>query len=371
MNAVNAVMDSDPQIENQYLRRQLQSLLAEARQNEEKMRRFDRLERRLIGIRSLAELIRILLQDYKAVFDLDTVTLAITDPEYETARILEGESKGGAEIAGLILLDSPAMFEEIFGGNTTPVLGAYDAARHAALLGPASRAPASLALLPLMRQGELIGSLNLGSCEAGRFSADSGTDFLERLAAIVAICLENGLNHERLKLVGLTDPLTGINNRRYFDHRSLEEITHARRHSLPLACMFLDIDKFKHINDSHGHQAGDDVLRRVAALIRQQLRASDIIARYGGEEFVVLLPQTGGKQSADVAERIRASIAALPFEPLPGVSLPVTISIGVAMLPGETVEKDAGRLAEHLIAAADEALYHAKEGGRNRVVCAA
>lgn len=370
MSAVNAVMDSDPQIENQYLRRQLQSLLAEARQNEEKMRRFDRLERRLIGTRSLAELIRTLLQDYKAVFDLDAVTLALADPEYETARILESESKGGADIDNLILLDNTAKLERIFGGKAAPVLGAYNAASHDGLFAAASRPPASVALLPLMRQGCLIGSLNLGSGETKRFTADSGTDFLERLAGIAAICLENALNHERLKQVGLTDPLTGINNRRYFDHRCLEEITHARRHGLPLACMFLDVDKFKGINDSLGHHAGDEVLRGVAAKIKGQLRASDIVARYGGEEFVVLLPQTGSQQAIEVAERIRATIAAQPFRPLPEQAVPITISIGLAMLPGETEGKDAGTLAEKLINAADEALYRAKEGGRNRVVCA-
>jgi len=363
-------MDNDPQIENQYLRRQLQSLLAEARHNEEKMRRFDRLERRLIGTRSLAELIRILLQEYKAAFDLDAVTLALSDPEYESARILEAESKGGAETVGLILLESPDILEKLYGATTTPFLGAYNPTQHADLLKSAPCNTASVALLPLMRQGELIGSLNLGSCEEGRFTADSGTDFLERLAAIVAICLENALNHERLKLVGLTDPLTGINNRRYFDHRCLEEITHARRHGLPLACMFLDVDKFKRVNDTLGHQAGDEVLRKVAALVRSQLRASDIIARYGGEEFVVLLPQTGSPHAADIAERIRAAIAAQPFQPLPDVTLPITISIGLAMLPGENAEKEAGVLAAKLIASADEALYRAKENGRNRVVSA-
>jgi diguanylate cyclase (GGDEF)-like protein len=363
-------MNDDPHVENQALRRQLQSLLAEARQNEEKMRRFDRLERRLIGVRSLSGLIRILLQDYRAVFDLDAVTLALADPEYEAARILESESRGGAQVAGLIFLEDAALLAQNFGGRDAPLLGAYDPARHAGLFAAQSCTNASVALLPLMRQGALIGSLNLGSCEAGRFSSDSGTDFLERLAAIVAICLENALNHERLKQAGLTDPLTGINNRRYFDQRCREECTHALRHGLPLACMFLDVDKFKRINDGHGHQAGDEVLRGVAALVRSQLRSSDILARYGGEEFVVLLPQTGSPHAAEVAERIRAAIAAQSFQIQPGLSLEVTISIGVALLPGATAEKDAGKLAENLVAAADGALYRAKEEGRNRVVWA-
>jgi two-component system, cell cycle response regulator len=363
-------MDNAPQIENQYLRRQLQSLLAEARHNEEKMRRFDQLERRLIGTHSLADLLRTLLQDYKYAFDLDAVTLALADPEYETARLLEGENKDGVEMPGLILLDSAATLDALYAGATTPFLGAYDAALHHAMLGQSPCTPASVALLPLMRQGELIGSINLGSCETGRFTGDSGTNFLERLAAIVAICLENALNHERLKLVGLTDPLTGINNRRYFEHRCQEEVAHARRHCLPLACMFLDVDKFKRINDTYGHRAGDEVLKRVAALIKSQMRASDIPARYGGEEFVVLLPKTAVRNACDIAERIRSSIAAQPFQVLPGESVPITISIGVSMLTGATEDKEPAALGERLIAAADGALYRAKENGRNRVVVA-
>lgn len=364
-------MDNDPHIENQYLRRQLQTLLGEARQNEEKMRRFDRLERRLIGTHSLSELVRILLQEYKSAFELDAVTLALTDPEYEITRILEGES--GDQTADLILLDSvdsAIALEDMYGGATVPILGAYDVDRHRVLLGLSTGKPASVALLPLMRQGELIGSLNLGSCEAGRFTGDSGTSFLERLAAIVAICLENALNHERLKLVGLTDPLTGVNNRRYFEHRCLEEVAYAHRHSMPLACLFFDVDKFKRINDTFGHRAGDEVLKRVAVLIKSHLRASDILARYGGEEFVVLLPQTAVRQARDIAERIRTTIGAWPFTLLPNENVTITISIGIAMLPGKTAEAEESVLAGNLVASADAALYRAKENGRNQVIVA-
>lgn len=361
-------MEHDLQAENQYLRQQLLSLLGEARQNEEKMRRFDQLERRIIATYSLAGLVRTLLQDYKTVFELDAVTLVLADPECEAARILEGIGESGARVPGLILLDDAAMLDALYDGVTTPVLGVYDATRHRALFVSSPRTPASVGLLPLTCQGALIGSLNMGSCALERFTGDSGTDFLERLAAIAAICLENALNHERLKLVGLTDPLTGINNRRYFEHRCLEEVAFACRHGQPLACLFLDADKFKRINDTLGHQAGDEVLKRIAALIKSQLRASDIPARYGGEEFVVLLPQTFLGNACDIAERIRSAISAKPFQPLPGESVLISISIGVSMLASTPAEKDAAALAEKLIADADEALYLAKENGRNQVV---
>lgn len=362
-------MDDMIRAENHTLRSQLEALLNEARQNEQKMRRFDQIERRLIATHSLAELIRLLLTDFKASFELDAVTLALVDPEYEVARLLEGQPGFEGLPRGLILLDRSAAIASCYDATARPRLGAFVPDRHDALFAPYPDTAQSVALLPLVRQGQLIGSLNLGSRHAGRFSADSATDFLERLAAIVAVCLESAQNHERLKLVGLTDPLTGINNRRYFERRCLEEISLARRHGWPLACMFLDIDKFKSINDTHGHLAGDEVLRKVAAMIKAQLRASDIIARFGGEEFVALLPQTPLRPAADIGERIRAAIATQPFEPLPGMALPVTISIGISLLCSQTGEQGVAAQAEALIARADQALYMAKEGGRNRVIC--
>ena len=363
------LLENALQIENQRLRDQLQTLLAEARLNEQKMHRFDQLERCLIRTRSLAELIQILLCDFKTAFDHDAVTLALIDPKYEIARILEEEKGGDAEMAGLVLLESSIVLINLYGDNLRPFLGAFDAGRHSAILDSSSCGCVSVAFLPLLSQGELIGSLNIGSRKVERFATGSGTDFLERLAAIFAICLENALNHERLKLMGLTDPLTGVNNRRYFESRCLEEITHAQRHGLPLACMFLDVDKFKRINDTFGHQAGDEVLRNVARLIKAQLRAGDVMARYGGEEFVVLLPQAAIPPACDIAERIRAAMSSYSFQSLSGESIQVTISIGVSMLIADSAERDVGTLAEKFIGSADEALHQAKRDGRNRVVC--
>lgn len=356
-------MNNTLQAENQQLRYQLTCLLDEARLNEKKLQRLDQLERRMIATSSLPELIQVVLRDYKIACDIDVVTLVLIDPEYEITRLLQSVSPHNEEYIGLVLL------EKLHNDIDRPYVGVFDTEVNGAIFDPWLDDCKSMALLPLMRNHEFIGSLNLGSCHGNRFSADSGTEFLQRLAAILSICLENALNHERLKLTGLTDPLTGINNRRYFDSRCREEIAYATRHKQPLACMFLDIDKFKHINDSLGHAAGDEVLRRVAAIIKSQLRGNDVIARYGGEEFVALLPQTAQDKALEIAERIRTTIGFEPFEPLPDESLAVTISIGVAMLADQAGGNE-DALAQSLISRADAALYQAKEGGRNRVVCA-
>jgi diguanylate cyclase (GGDEF)-like protein len=164
-------------------------------------------------------------------------------------------------------------------------------------------------VIPLRRQQKLIGFLNLGSQHAERFQRSMATDFIERLGSVIAIALENVLNNEKLVYIGLTDPLTKISNRRYVEQRMLEEINRARRQQYSIACMFLDIDFFKRINDQFGHQGGDDVLCEVAARIKAELRLSDTLGRFGGEEFVALLINTRLEDALQVAERIRRSIA--------------------------------------------------------------
>lgn len=364
-------MASDLEDENRILRQRLETLLREARANEEKMRRFDRLEHGLIGARSIIELVRLLLADYRRAFDLEFVTLTLVDSDLEATRILDAELRDDAALRGLTLVQSAAPLHALYGSELAPRLGPFDPRLHGPLFDPVSLAAiGSVALLPLSRHGELIGSLHFGSRNRERYHRGDGTHFLARLASLVGVCLESALNQERLKLAGLTDGLTGVHNRRYFEHRCQIEVAQARRHRHPLACMFLDVDHFKRINDGHGHQAGDAVLRSIGQTIQQQLRTGDTIARYGGEEFVALLPQAGAQHAREIAERIRASIEARPVPGLTGSAEPlgVTISIGLAMLGADTTSLEQSEQAARLVAAADKALYDAKSGGRNRVV---
>jgi len=360
-------MQSQVEEENRALRQQLESLLREARSNEDKMRRFDQLEHRLIGARSVIELLRLLLVEYRKAFAIEFVSLALVDRDLEATRILGVELRDDPMLKGLHLLDSPAPLAQLYGGNWQPQLGSFDADRHGPLFGAPRAAIGSVALLPLSRHGGLIGGLHFGSADPARYDSASGTHFLERLSGIIAVCLESALNQERLKLAGLTDMLTGVHNRRYFEHRCQVEIAQARRYRHPLACMFLDIDEFKRINDTHGHQAGDEVLRAVGHTIQGQLRAGDTVARYGGEEFVVLLPQTPAQHAREIAERIRGSIAGRAVPAASGEMLTATISIGLVMLPGDAGGREPSELAGLLVAAADKALYRAKHLGRNRV----
>lgn len=164
-----------------------------------------------------------------------------------------------------------------------------------------------------------------------------------------------------LKELAATDSLTGILNRRTIEVETMRQLAQIKRSGDNVAIMMIDVDHFKQINDRHGHPAGDEVLRRLAHLMRSVVRGTDYIARYGGEEFCILLPATGEKQAAALAERLRRLYSELRVD-WNGHSLQSTISIGVAD------SRQAGSDLETLIKAVDTALYQAKHQGRNRVV---
>jgi diguanylate cyclase (GGDEF)-like protein len=187
-------------------------------------------------------------------------------------------------------------------------------------------------------------------------------DLFGYLAGQATLSIENVDLHETVQQQAVTDELTGLFNVRQFQARLDGEIDRAERFATPLSLVMLDIDKFKSVNDNHGHQQGDRVLVEVARVLRRLSRDVDLPARYGGEELAVVLPQTDLAGAEQQAERMRAAIEAMQIPRIDGGGLlPITASFGVASFPGE----GAGRV--ELIAAADAALYRAKRGGRNRV----
>jgi diguanylate cyclase (GGDEF)-like protein len=160
----------------------------------------------------------------------------------------------------------------------------------------------------------------------------------------------------------IVDALTGLYNQNYLSGALHREINRCRRYNLQLSCLMIDVDNFKTINDTHGHLAGDDVLRGVGRTLQSTLRGYDFAVRYGGDEFLVVLAQNNPTGATHVAERIREMVLQYAFFPGPGAAS-VTVSIGVASVPGQHVQS-----ATSLIEAADQALYQAKGQGKNRVI---
>ncbi|HEX5972338.1 MAG TPA: sensor domain-containing diguanylate cyclase [Gemmatimonadaceae bacterium] len=225
-------------------------------------------------------------------------------------------------------------------------------------MGRTVRDPGSLVILPIVRQGRVLGALVLEADDVLFFAHDTGEDLLE-LLQVAAGSLELAWSYGEADLRSRTDRLTGLYNRAHFDEQLEKQIALADRYG-PVSLVMVDIDHFKRVNDSFGHEAGDAVLRRVAGLIQEAARSTDICVRYGGEEIALLLPQTGQAAARLMAERLRERIAAtVAFHK--GAAIPVTASFGVATYP-ETVTD-----SEKLFPQADEALYRAKAEGRNCV----
>lgn len=168
-------------------------------------------------------------------------------------------------------------------------------------------------------------------------------------------------SNRQLQQLSTTDALTGLDNRRKMLETLGREFERCRRTHAPFALLIIDLDHFKNVNDSYGHQQGDMVLQHVAKLLQNQLRQYDAAARYGGEEFTLLLPDTDGVEACGVANRLRKQIAAYTY-PGPFADLKITASIGVASAPHHLITD-----IEELIRAADTALYNAKNNGRNRI----
>jgi diguanylate cyclase (GGDEF)-like protein/PAS domain S-box-containing protein len=181
--------------------------------------------------------------------------------------------------------------------------------------------------------------------------------------ALEAINFELQVSLEREKLLSCIDGLTGLYNRSCFFKLAARELHATMRHRHPLAFLMFDMDGFKQVNDTFGHVAGDLLLEKVAQVVTTQVRASDVVARYGGDEFIILLPNTDAQQAFPVAERIRASVANIRTE-ADKEPFAITLSIGIA----EVRQNSTDESVERVIQRADEAMYKAKQGGRNRVV---
>lgn len=232
---------------------------------------------------------------------------------------------------------------------------------------PAEPAARTVIAVPLKQSGRIVGVLALYDKSPSDIETTSEAQFtehdLEALLTFVgqaSVAVDNVLLHQEAQRLSLTDPLTGLWNYRYLTLALGHEIERATRFGRPLTVLMLDLDRFKQINDRHGHQIGDAVLIELAARMRTEIREVDTLARYGGEEFVVVLPETDADGAARTAERLGSVIRSSTFCQGTAHELPVTASLGVAVFP------DHGGDASQLLRSADNALYVAKADGRDR-----
>ncbi|MGH2769058.1 MAG: diguanylate cyclase [Actinomycetota bacterium] len=213
--------------------------------------------------------------------------------------------------------------------------------------------------IPIFSEERVIAVLSLFDKQGGRNFTEADLGTLTSLADQAGVAIENVLLHQEAQQLAITDALTGIWNYRYFQREFEQEIDRATRFKRPFSLVMFDLDDFKSLNDTYGHQRGDAVLAELARRVRDAIRDIDVFARYGGEEFVLVLPETDADGGLRTAEKVRRLIASAPFGQEPSA---VTISAGVASFPIH------GTDGSSLLRAADLAMYEAKAGGKNRAV---
>lgn len=315
-----------------------------------------------------------------ATLDLDTLMPVILETAMTTGGagaglVLLGDENGGLTVhaqhgmhtRGLAVPDVVVTGEGLLGSVAASGLSVRGRIGASAELQPGANEPqqGQVVAVPLRRPPHVFGVIALFAAE-GQPGFDATTESsLQALAGPVAIAVENVMLHTEATRASTIDPLTGVGNFRYLMSSLNREVERANRFERSLSVLMLDLDLFKSVNDTFGHQRGDAVLREFATRVAREIREVDVLARYGGEEFVVVLPETTAMGAQNLAERICSAIRSSPFDGDEGeVSLRVTVSIGAAVYPVH------GTTSATLLKAADRALYQAKGAGRDRWVMA-
>jgi len=215
--------------------------------------------------------------------------------------------------------------------------------------------------IPLKIEKEIVGVLNINDGEQDSFE-ESSLEMVLDISDFISMSVSNAILYEQTKQLAVTDGLTGISNRPNMEQALQNEFERSMRYGSPLSVVLLDVDHFKGVNDTYGHQKGDEILVAVASLLKKVCRTNDIAARYGGEEFLMILPQSNAQGAFKIAERVREEMMKMNFTGNES-NFSVTTSCGVAEL-----DRDFIKNTDQLVAIADHALYEAKNSGRNKTI---
>jgi diguanylate cyclase (GGDEF)-like protein len=218
----------------------------------------------------------------------------------------------------------------------------------------------SVLAVPLKVRGSVVGVLELVAEPGGRLFGDDDLLAAATVADFAAIAIDNARNFRKAQELTRTDEHTGLFNARYLTEQLEHEVARSVRFARPLSLLFIDLDDFKAVNDTHGHLVGSAALKHAGAVITSALRTVDSAYRYGGDEFAVLLVETGADGSDVAADRVLAAFERLPFQVEGGPQLTLKASVGVASFPAD------GSSARALLEAADRAMYRAKRSGKGR-----
>jgi diguanylate cyclase (GGDEF)-like protein len=331
----------------------LDAIVARLQENEAIAERFYAVEAQILTIYNFQDLFEVLLSEIRQRFAVPYVWLSLVkDSEVQGMIQSLGKSNNLGHDLNII---GRKRFQELVGTDTRPVLANTDLIRYADLF-PANSVylAQSLAVAPITLDGDIIGSLNQADPSSQRFQPGIDTSLLQRLAVKVSLCLSNVTAHEKLRMLAYHDPLTGLLNRRVMETVLDREAYRAQRYEIPLSVVFLDLDRFKAINDGYGHDCGDAALKYLAESLLGITRQSDIVARFAGDEFVAILPQTKATQAMDLMGRLQSHLISHPLV-YQGGKIPLAVSFGIV-----STEEGFPPVSMDLLRAADARLYRAK-----------
>jgi diguanylate cyclase (GGDEF)-like protein len=315
-----------------------------------------------------AEVVDAGVKSAREITSVDFAAVTLFDEATKTHEIRA--VSGGADAEGMVgqrFKNNPGLVSMALSNkHPLPYRGEYDDKRQMVFTKTiAPPAMPSIIVLPMLLHDKPLGTLVLGSRRRHAFN-DAARSTLEVLSSHVAVSLANARMMRRLEELATMDGLTGLLNKRAMLEVADQKIKAAKRFNRRLSVLVTDIDHFKKVNDTYGHDAGDVIIKGLGEVLRRERRATDAVARFGGEEFVVICEETDARGAMMLAERVREELGKTIFHaPKPGpdgqpVTIRVTCSIGVATFP------EAGATWEEMFKAADEALYASKRGGRNR-----
>lgn len=331
----------------------IEEILERVKRNEEIERKFFEVEVRILSILNFQDLFENLLMEIRKTFDIPYVWLSLMQ-ENHVAHLLKQLGTSGMLDKKLNIIE-PEAFRSLIGSGTRPVLINGDLTPYYKLFPDHEKyLVRSLALIPLRQEADIIGSLNCGDYAPERYHPGMDVSLLERLSVILSICISNVAAHEKIRLAGSSDPLTGLINRQVMKLILRREFNRALRYETPLAVSFLDLDDFKSLNDRYGHDVGDTVLKYVGTQLVRMSRESDIVTRFAGDEFVIILPGSKRDEAHQMMNRLNQYLSKnLPVHD--GERVRLSVSFGIAHIQDAGVQDSSS-----LLKRAEERLYEAK-----------
>jgi len=321
--------------------------------NEEIARKFQKIEIKILSIYNFKDLFEVLLTEIQNQFGVPYVWISLIDGN-EVSTLVQTLATSKILRARMSVIDRE-IFADLLGDRPKPLLINEKLDAYFQLLPPnRSYLIRSMAVTPISLYGKVIGSFNQADFSKERFQPQLDTSLLDQLAIKVSLCLSNVVAHEKLQFMAFYDPLTGLLNRRVMESILEREFFRAQRYQTPLSVAFIDVNDFKQINDTLGHDAGDELLKYLASLLVEMSRQSDVATRFAGDEFVLICPETPANSAVTMLNRLQSYIFDHPLV-LKGNIMPFSISYGIASTEDKRIFDSNG-----LLKSADEALYQMK-----------